>query len=499
MERRLKLSGLAVIALVGAGLRLGDLSLIEFKGDEAVAIHLALPMVEGKGVPQVGLMSSVGIHNPPFFIYALAFPELISLNPKFITGFLIGCSSLAAVLLTFFLFAPRFGPVTAMWASAFYACGTWPVLYGRKLWAQDLLPIFSVLLLHCLLTVTERERTKWVAAIPVLLCVMWQLHFSGLFIIPVAAAASALAWRTINWKALGVGIAAAVLLTAPYLMFQVQNDYKDVSGLINMARGKKADGQAKEKKAGRSLKPVSWAAYVGPGTNVDYSMGQSAETYRSTESAFGRGFRTLGGGTGYLLLIGGLALLFFIRKTPHRVVAIWALGYVGIMLIVGLDKVYPHYFIILYPAQFLLMALPLGWLAQKYGTRVVTAASIVGVLVISAHLSSLFSYRSFLKEQGGVSGDYGVTYDHKQQLVEWSVGNGLPIRSAPGWEYGHMERMANAYGDLDEARAVAGQFPSPPDHVTGVRVYDTLRQPSATNLQCLGKREFGPLIACPVK
>ena len=91
------------IVLLAAILRLSDLGLIELKGDEAVAIHMALPMVEGQSLPKVGLVNSVGLRNPPLFIYFVALPTWLSVDPKIVTGILIGLLSTAAGFATFFV------------------------------------------------------------------------------------------------------------------------------------------------------------------------------------------------------------------------------------------------------------------------------------------------------------------------------------------------------------------------------------------------------------
>ena len=151
------------IVIVAASLRFCDLGLIELKGDEAVAIHMALPMVEGQSVPKVGLVNSVGLRNPPLFIYLVALPTWISVDPRLVTGLLIGLLSTGAVFATFFVVRRRFGDIVGILSALFFAVAPWPVLYGRKLWAQDVLPLFTVGLLSLFFVVSERPKTKWVA------------------------------------------------------------------------------------------------------------------------------------------------------------------------------------------------------------------------------------------------------------------------------------------------------------------------------------------------
>src|SRR5690242_16427968 len=62
---------LAGIVAVGAWLRFQHRELLEFKGDEAFAANRALEFVHGGKLPTSGLMSSVGVSNPPLFIWLL--------------------------------------------------------------------------------------------------------------------------------------------------------------------------------------------------------------------------------------------------------------------------------------------------------------------------------------------------------------------------------------------------------------------------------------------
>src|SRR5437016_13335218 len=62
---------LAAIVAIGAWLRFQHPELLEFKGDEAFAANRALEFVRGGKLPTSGLMSSVGVPNPPLFCWML--------------------------------------------------------------------------------------------------------------------------------------------------------------------------------------------------------------------------------------------------------------------------------------------------------------------------------------------------------------------------------------------------------------------------------------------
>ena len=498
MNERQQWAAVAAIIVLAAVLRLGDLDLMEFKGDEAVAIHLTRPLVEGTDVPGAGLMSSVGIHNPPLFIYLTAAPVLISHDPLWVTGSLVGLLSLLSILCTFLLVKPRFGFPVALMTTAFYACSTWPVLYARKLWAQDVLPIFSVILLFVVVRVWEKPKTRWVALGPVLLCALWQIHFSAFALILVAAVLAFIQWRQLNWRWLAGGLVASVLMLGPYLQFQRDHQWVDFTGMKNIASGKKADGQARESEKKWTLESARWAAYVSSGAELSYSLGGATERFQ--EEGTGRWMARFTGALGHLLLMAGSLLAVWLayrqRRSVHIIVAAWMSGYVLIYLLVRLEEVWPHYFIIVYPVPFLLMALPLGELATRWKRFGLPVAASICALICVLHVANLFQLRGFLKEHGGAAGDYGVTYDHKAELVDWVVAHGVEMR-APGFEYRHMVDTERRYGDVLAAADRVKDRPAPPADKRKVIVYDSLRAEWAKKHNCKDRQDFGPLVVCP--
>lgn len=490
-----------LLALLALALRTVDLGLLEFKGDEAVAIHLALPMAEGKALPQVGLMSSVGLHNPPLFIWLTALPVAFTVDPASVTAVLIGGLNVLAVVLTFWLFRGRLGFWPAVIAALLFAVSTWPVLYGRKLWAQDCLPPFSVLLLHVLLLVYERRRTRWIAAAPVLACVLWQLHFSGIPVVLLTLLILGLRFRTLNYTALLAGVGLAVLLTVPYLQFQAKNDWPDVKGLMAMASGKKADGAPKDPSNRTRFDAIQWTGYASVGADLGYSLGDSTEAFRTDRSALGR---TLGGVAtwgGIVAIVLGLAYWgagLIRRQTDARrptlpVATFFLFGYVALMSVLGLDRIYPHYFIIVYPVPFLLAGVGLAS-GLRFGSRGVVACAILTAVIVVGHIATLGELRSFLRAHGGAAGDYGVILEHKVKLADYVATHGLKLGRTPGFEFGHLVDMRMRYDGAIDERAV---IPPAPTEGRTLRVYDALRQRNATGLRCRGRQDFGPLVTCP--
>ena len=150
-----------VIAALAAWLRLRRIDLVEFKVDEAIAIDMARGVLHGD-FPTAGLTSSTGARNPPLLIYLTAIPLAVRDDPLAATAF-VALLAVAAVTLTYFVLRPRFGSLVALGAAALFATAPWAVLFGRKVWGQNVLPVVSVGLLWSLFAVLEHRRSRAVA------------------------------------------------------------------------------------------------------------------------------------------------------------------------------------------------------------------------------------------------------------------------------------------------------------------------------------------------
>ena len=200
------------IGVLAGWLRLRELDLVEFKLDEATAVNLARRLLDGD-FPTVGLKSSVGAYNPPFFVYLTAVPLALSDEPLAATAF-VGVLAVAAVILTYFVLRPRFGALAALGTAALFATAPWAVLYGRKLWGQSVLPVVAIAFLWSMFTVLERSRSRAVVFIPILLCLAFQLNFTASALVIPATVLLLYRAREVHWPAFAIGIGVAVLLLA---------------------------------------------------------------------------------------------------------------------------------------------------------------------------------------------------------------------------------------------------------------------------------------------
>lgn len=172
------------ILVLAALMRFGALGVTEFLHDEALLSLLAQDMVAGKGIPNTGIPSSVGLPNPPESVYVLAIPYAISSTPQFATLF-IAALNVAGVGLLWWLARKWFGGWVALAAGILYAANPWAVLYSRKIWAQDFhTPFILLALVLGLYGFREGKRWAQLLCLPILFIGL-QIHFAAWALLPV--------------------------------------------------------------------------------------------------------------------------------------------------------------------------------------------------------------------------------------------------------------------------------------------------------------------------
>ncbi len=486
---------------LGAWLRLSHLDLTEYKFDEAIAIDLTMPLLEGLAWPEAGLVSSVGIRNPPMLMYLLAPPLSIAVDPLAATAFVALMSTLA-VLGTYALLRTRFGAFVALTAAALFATAPWAVLTGRKIWAQDLLPVFSVALLHCLFAIVERPKTRLAFGVPVLACVLWQLHFSAFAVLPVVVLIVLYAARHLHWTAFALGTALALVMLVPYAHYQITQSGRDLQKLRGLAAG------SHESRA-VDLRPVWYTAQLSGATGWSYVTGASDRALTNA-GPLARRAAVVASIVAWGLLLGGFvmfiaalvrrALVSRSQKTRldvqderRMILLLWVGGIWAVFIAVRLEALYPHYFVLAYPTPFAIVALALDtcrrFVARWWPTVATTTAAAIVVAMCAAYSAFDVSFIRFLERRGGTQGDYGVTYRHKRDVAAFALTHKLDLGEAPA--------------EIAQLVALRLKFPQPverppeslpPGRVLDVR--DRLKGQDFPECEPERKRTFGPLVTC---
>jgi len=389
-----------LVTLIAAFFRCRHLDLIEFKGDEAVNLYLAARPYFSHPFPPGGTVSSIGLINPPFFNYLLLPLIYISRNPKALS-FLIGLTNSLSIGFFYFLIKRYFKKTTALLASLLFALSPWAILFSRKIWTQNLLVPFVLLMLYSLLKIVidKKQAYWWVLAMSQLLII--QLHQPAIFLIAIINLWIWLRKIKPHWKYLTLGFFLGALPLIPYLAFILQNIQNPQVFLIPKQRF------SDQFFPSIFLQPLQ---ILGQG-GFHFVLGTDTLTF-AQKFPFAyqlRKFFYLE----YFLLPIGICLLW--RKKPKLKFLIYPV--IGLPIIYFLLRFRPfiHYFISLLPLLFLFLGIvfhawfkhsKLWWRRIGYFTY--------SILVIASLLFNQ-SFYSLLKQEISLTGDYGISFIEIEQ------------------------------------------------------------------------------------
>lgn len=207
---------LLVLLLAGVA-RMARPGLTEFKADEARLLTLALDTAAGD-VAARGIATSVGFPNAPLSVWLYALPLLVWRHP-FAPTLFVGLLNTLAVAGVYWLGRRYWGGTAGLAAALLFAAGPWGIIFSRKLWAQNLLPLFAVGWAACAALALVEGR-RWFLALHLLcLAVAVQIHPAAVGLAPATLALLVIFRRRVAWRAVALGVLLAGLTAAPFLWY----------------------------------------------------------------------------------------------------------------------------------------------------------------------------------------------------------------------------------------------------------------------------------------
>ncbi|HYY88632.1 MAG TPA: hypothetical protein VFA49_07545 [Chloroflexota bacterium] len=381
--RRLAVWAAWLGVLVAAVLRLAWLDLVQFGTDEASWLKLAEDLVRFGRVPETGLMSSQGIPAPPHFVYLLAPLVALGRDPAVATG-AIALANVGAVAATAWLAWRWFGPLPGATATLLYAVNPWAVFWSRKIWQPDLLAPIALLLVFGLDRALVGRRLAWAALAFPLVALGTMTHYSFVVLAPLLLVAAGLLLRARAWGLLALAAAVTLLVLLPFLAHEQRIAWLDYPSLrYYMAlREPTVDleglGYALSLATGWGTTriggvPVEHFAPDGLLTGV--TLIETALLAVALALALGR-------------VVGPLAANVADRARLAGLLA-WSILPIGATLRHSWG-LHDHYFLVLYPAPFLLIGAAVQWTFAHWPSRVIVggvALTVAGQLVLAVGLA----------------------------------------------------------------------------------------------------------------
>lgn len=409
---------LLAILLLAAALRLTRLDLAEFKRDEATIVRRALDIVHAREFPAVGVASSQGPDNPPLTLYLTALPLAVAQDPRLAVA-LVATLNLGAVLATYLLAKRFFDPRMARVAAWLFAVSPWAVFYGRKIWAQNL-PLVTLGFVGALFFLVVEHRPWALAGAFLALAALIGLHLGGLaFLFVLALTLLLFPSRIRRWPLL-CGCLVLILLFLPYLYHDARTGWSNLQAFRDMG------GQP----AQIGSDALRYAAWISSGYHYQDLAGTHYQTLAGNLVNLAWldvvEMILLGAGTVYLLLkIGWLA-----KKRWHHAAPRYVLLLAWLVIPIALQTrhtqaVYPHYFILLYPVQHLIIAVflidALDWVRARWEVRGLSGILVLFLIALGGW--QVYLGQSFLTfaAQHDTVGGYGPTLGPSRRAASAAI------------------------------------------------------------------------------
>lgn len=379
-------------------LRLNLISDMEYKGEEKIFYEMANRISNLKEFPPAIYPTSMGIPNPPFFLYATAVIDLISRGP---VGAAMGIAALNALaVIVFYLFArKRISPFVALWSSFLFATNFWAIIYSRKTWNVVLIAPLAVLLMISIYKLFEEKKTVFWIPFIISSIALLQSHYSTLFLvaaIPFVILSSKYRISAKDIKYAAGGIIACILSFIPLTIFSLNNSSQIIPDFMKFKSMYSMPVYMKVFESAKSFMQMITALAMKRVLGPDLDKFQSF--IGNGMAAFSILVYTV---VVALFIIG---LISAIRQSRNN----FLMRYCLIMLFSSIfytifisAKATGYCFLVLYPVPFIMIALG----AEKLKIR-----NYIMAAIILMNIYVTWSFQRFIHINGGSTGDYGVAY-----------------------------------------------------------------------------------------
>ncbi|MEK7570430.1 MAG: glycosyltransferase family 39 protein [Patescibacteria group bacterium] len=408
------------ILLLGGFLRFSQVgSLMHFSGDEARDAFLVRSIARDGDVQLLGAGSSIGdgtFKLGPAFLYMLVPAYALTGNNPAGGAWTVAILAFASIFLVYLLGKRLFSTRVGLIAALLYSVSYLVAHYGRWQWNPNPAPFFMLLLLlgiHALAQPGRKHATAWVAVVGLCTGVLLQLHATAIFVLPPLLFLLCVVLKIrLRWWQVILGLGLVGMLQLPQLIYDLQHNFEVSHGLWQIIHGSSTHHYDtiwrmqhtikafhhffNEAIFTQQLKPLA-LALMGLGTGV-----LAWRTIRGWRQPAARG---------NIILLAWLLVPFVVYHAFTSVVFL-------------------HYFALLFPLPFLIVAAGIDWLWQQGRFR----ALVVPLIVLAAGFAFWQSANSFaggrLRAYGEPPGKYALTLQQLQAASAYIIQDaaGQPFR-----------------------------------------------------------------------
>lgn len=376
-----------ILLLLSLTFRVTNLDLIEFKTDEAVNLLLAARPALHHSLPFGGTVSSIGILNPPLFNYLLTPLAFFTLDPK-IFSFLIALVNVLSIFFFYLIVKKYYGRVIAFTSSVLFALSPWAILYSRKIWNQDLLVPFFILMFYSVHKIIEEKNSFFWAPFALSSLFLIQLHQISILFVSILLLLLIRSVR-INFKYLLIGGILGTIPLLPFLNYEIKNGSPDLRAIFSSQQRLSSN-----RSLSLFLRPLQ---ITGQG-NFSFILGNDLDTFVKKFNLIDKLRRLFY--AEYILII--LGILLCVKKLKSsRLLAYSAISLPFLYFLLKIDS-FMHYYIIILPLLFLFLGISFEFLFKKNKLFI-----FLFLALIISSIAFNFAFFQLLKEKGNLRGDYG--------------------------------------------------------------------------------------------
>ena len=225
-----------LLILASVGVKLAAAQLLAWEADYVPLLARGAAWLDGGAFPVVGTLSSVAAFNMPFLVW-LQLPALALTRhvPTVLIGTQLAFNLLATVML-YRLARALIDERAGMIAALLFTYSQVGISSAYTAWAQLLLPGFFVFFLYCLYRWKSTGRDVYAALTWLLATAAFMTHFSAVLLYGVLLALWLLLHMPWRPRGLAAGLLLSALLLAPYMAFEVGQDFADLRAFFTRSQ-----------------------------------------------------------------------------------------------------------------------------------------------------------------------------------------------------------------------------------------------------------------------
>jgi len=203
-------------SLGGLLLRIYSLGFFEFKADQAKAVLAARHVYENSFLVSHGMMSGVGLPNPPGFYLFMGLFSIFGDSPVYFASVFLLFSCLFP-LVTYLMLRRNLDQETLLVTVILLALSPMLIVFSCNIWAQCMIPLFSLFVIWTLIRFIEKKQdVYWIMAVAAAM-LAGSIHLSGMFLLPVIA--FTILKKRPAIKSWAISVLAGVLIFGYWIIF----------------------------------------------------------------------------------------------------------------------------------------------------------------------------------------------------------------------------------------------------------------------------------------